>query len=82
MKIKWWIVLAAVILAVVIIFGQKRGINNLVSPNFSKISQPDVSQPPTPSPASRPKQYNFDSSTDLKMELESINPQVLESDFE
>ena len=36
----------------------------------------------TSSPISAPKQYKFDSSTDLKKELDSINPQVLESDFE
>ncbi|MBI2597145.1 hypothetical protein HYW41_03250 [Candidatus Daviesbacteria bacterium] len=34
------------------------------------------------SPVPTPKQYQFDVSTDLKQELESINPQVLDSDFE
>lgn len=29
-----------------------------------------------------PKSYTFDKSTDLKKELESINPQVLDTDFE
>lgn len=29
-----------------------------------------------------PKTFKFNSSTDLKKELESINPQVLDSDFE
>lgn len=37
---------------------------------------------PTPTPGPRPKTFIFDSSTDLKKELESINPQVLDSDFE
>ncbi len=47
-------------------------VNNLVS-----ISTPV----PNPSPTPTPKTYNFDSSTDLKKELDSINPQVLDSDF-
>lgn len=29
-----------------------------------------------------PKTFQFDSSTDLKQELEKVNPQVLDSDFE
>lgn len=35
-----------------------------------------------PSVIVAPKTYTLDSSTDLKKELESINPQVLDSDFE
>lgn len=37
---------------------------------------------PTSTPAPTPKTFKFDSSTDLKKELESISPQVLDSDFE
>jgi len=29
-----------------------------------------------------PKTFKFDRSTDLEMELDSINPQILDSDFE
>lgn len=29
-----------------------------------------------------PKTFQFDSATDLKMELNKVNPQVLDSDFE
>lgn len=29
-----------------------------------------------------PKTFNFDSTTDLKQELEKINPQILDHDFE
>ncbi len=32
----------------------------------------------TPNP---PKTFKFDASTDLKKELDSVNPQVLDSDF-
>lgn len=35
----------------------------------------------SPSPSIFPKEIKYDSSTDLKKELESINPQVLDSDF-
>lgn len=49
-------------------------------------SDPIVNQYNSPSPSAfldnPPKTYKFDSSTDLKRELENINPQVLESDFE
>ncbi|QQG43147.1 MAG: hypothetical protein HYW45_03015 [Candidatus Daviesbacteria bacterium] len=36
---------------------------------------------PSAEPAA-PQTFHFDSSTDLKKELDSINPQVLDSDFE
>ena len=36
----------------------------------------------TPAPSQAPKTLKYDSSTDLKAELETINPQVLDSDFE
>ena len=37
---------------------------------------------PTPVPPNAPKTFKFDSSTDLKVELEKINPQILDSDFQ
>lgn len=40
-----------------------------------------VQSTPAPTP-NAPKIFKFDSSTDLKKELDSINPQVLDSDFE
>lgn len=40
-------------------------------------------QNPQPAPAiNAPKTFKFDSATDLKKELDSINPQILDSDFE
>lgn len=36
----------------------------------------------TPAPPQAPKTFKFDRSTDLKLELEKINPEVLDSDFE
>lgn len=45
-----------------------------------------VTIPSTPTPSisvsPTPKEFKYDSSTDLKKELDSINPEVLESDFQ
>lgn len=41
--------------------------------------------PPAPTPVATPnapQTFNFDSSTDLKEELDKVNPQILDSDFE
>ena len=43
--------------------------------------QPTPISTPVPTP-NAPKTFNFNSSTDLKAELEKVNPQVLDSDFE
>ncbi len=57
---------------------------NLVGPTFiQQIIHQQLT--PTPEPAAisnAPKTFNFDSSTNLKQELEKVNPQVLDSDFE
>jgi len=55
---------------------------NLVGPGF--VGQIIHTQP-TPTPIATPKApktFNFNSSTDLKAELEKVNPKVLDSDFE
>ena len=36
---------------------------------------------PSSSPIPTPREFQFDASTDLKSELDNIDPQVLESDF-
>lgn len=48
--------------------------NTLVNPGTP--SSTPVSTP------NAPKTFHFDSFTDLKAELEKVNPQVLDSDFE
>ncbi len=52
--------------------------HNLVNP---QILTPSETSSPVPTP-SVPKTFNFDSSTDLKVELEKVSPQILDSDFE
>lgn len=37
---------------------------------------------PTPAPPVAPKTFQFDSLTDLQAELEKVNPQIMDSDFE
>ncbi len=56
----------------------------LTAPGFMQQithSQPVLISTPAPTP-NAPKSFNFDSSTDLKAELEKVNPQVLDSDFQ
>ncbi len=56
-----------------VFFVQKQKVSNLVTPTINEV--------PNSTP-NAPRTYNFDSSSDLKKELDSINPQVLDSDFE
>lgn len=75
-------IVVLVILAVAVLFfiNNKNG-GKLVSP----VSLQAVKSSPTPMPLATPnapKTFQFDASTDLKQELQKINPQVLDSDFE
>jgi len=56
----------------------------LVSPkSLSNDKSNEVNSNPTPIPTpNAPKTFQFDSSTDLEAELEKVNPEVLDSDFE
>ncbi|MBI2601017.1 hypothetical protein HYW42_03625 [Candidatus Daviesbacteria bacterium] len=71
------IAVAVVTLGTIINVGKSK---NLVSPNPDEAD----SQITTPSPTATPqvfKQYQFDSATNLEQELDSINPQILETDW-
>lgn len=60
-------------------------LKNAINKNGNLVGSTLVQQTPTPTPVSipnAPKTFNFDSSTDLKMELDKVNPQVVDSDFE
>ena len=51
--------------------------------SFSSPQATNISESiPTPIPSQVPTSYKFDRSTDLENELEGVDPQVLESDFE
>lgn len=72
-----------IILSVIwLLAGKKEG--GLVGPGFLQQithSQPTSTSTPAATP-NAPRTFHFDSSTDLKMELDKVNPQVLDSDFE
>lgn len=53
--------------------------DRLLNPNYKKV---ESSVLPTIIPSPTPKTFKFYRNTDLKKELESINPEVLDSDFE
>ncbi len=53
-----------------------------MSPELRKLAGRKPAPTETPSNIVAPKTFKFDSSTDLKKELESINPEILENDFE
>lgn len=54
----------------------------LVSPGVGTGAAGQSTPSPTISSYNPPKEIKYDSSTDLKQELESIDPQVSDSDFE
>lgn len=56
-----------------------RSQNNLANPY---VSSPTPAPTATPAPPVAPTTYQFDGSTDLEAELEKVNPEVLDSDFE
>jgi len=62
----------------------KQSNQTLINPDgktlLQQITKQTVSPTPTPSPT--PIEYNFDKTTDLKKEIETINPEVLDSDFD
>ncbi|MDD5416159.1 MAG: hypothetical protein PHE48_04110 [Candidatus Daviesbacteria bacterium] len=58
-----------------------KGDRLLVNPGVEKAASQSTF-PPSTSSYNPPQEIKYDSSTDLKKELDSIDPQVLESDFE
>jgi hypothetical protein len=66
------------------IFLDKTNSQNLISPDGKNILQQVTNQKAalTPSPTPTSIQYNFNKSTNLKEELDTVNPEVLNSDFD
>lgn len=74
------------ILVIVLVFSfillNKNSGGNLVAPGLN-IGKTNTETPaPTNAAPVAPKSFQFDSSTDLNAELEKINPEVSDSDFE
>lgn len=55
---------------------------DLVNPLLQGSDKTTPTPSETPAPPNAPKTFQFDSSTDLKKELEKVNPWVLDTDFE
>ncbi len=73
-----------VFLAVGIGFGfyNNKGVG-IIKPEMSLENKKVISTPePTVAPPNAPKVFQYDSATDLDAELEEINPQINDSDFE
>ncbi len=61
--------------------GKQVLVNPLVTKAVVQPTTAPVSIPQTPA-YNAPKEIKYDSGTDLQTELDSVNPQVLDSDFE
>lgn len=82
MSKKTLILLAIIVVGVGWFLLSRNRENKIVSPVGLIPSSSKSTPTPTSAPPNAPKTFKFDSSTDLKQELDSINPQVLDSDFE
>jgi len=74
-----------ILITMVFIFVPRRWKANLVSPGFNPLGVAGQKTDPTPTSIPNikaPKEFKFDATTDLKIELEKVNPEVLDSDFE
>lgn len=70
------------VFGVVIVAGfLNNGNKGLISPGTGKPTASQASFSPAASSYNPPKEIKYDSSTDLKQELESVDPEVLDSDF-
>lgn len=85
MKNKFLLVVILTILAMIVVyFVISKREDGMVGPKLiQQVTRQQDSPTASPSPTpNTPKTFQFDSSTDLKAELEKVNPQVLDSDFE
>ncbi len=78
------IIICVIVIALVLFFSLGGKNNKLIAPGFTGQTKTSVTIAPTPtlSPPVAPQTFKFDRSTDLKQELEKVNPQVLDSDFQ
>ncbi len=79
------IVLFLVVISWIIVQGVRGKGESLISPGVGKAVGSVVGQPtpePTVSSFNAPKEIKYSSATDLKQELDSIDPKVLDEDFQ
>lgn len=84
MKRKNLIILIVVLVVIVGLILSIQKDQALSGPNFiQQVTNSQKTPSPTPAPTpNAPKSFQFDSSTDLEAELQKINPEILDSDFE
>lgn len=72
-----------IVIIIIIIIGLfiwiPKGEGKLIAPGFTIWNNKKVEPSPNPNPGV--KTFKFDSTTDLKAELEKVNPEVLDKDF-
>lgn len=78
------LILIGILIFIGNIFLGKTNSENLASPVGKNMLQTVGIQKTTPTPTLTPTpiQYNFNKSTDLKGKLDTINPEVLDNDFD
>lgn len=82
-KISIIFIIVIIFIAVILFLTQVEKTKTLVNPGGLLTGKTESLAPaPTPAPPNAPKTFKFDSSTDLDAELEKVDPQVLDSDFE
>lgn len=82
---KTLLIIVLTVLAIIVVFFviSKRD-TSLISPIPKQVGVSAGDRQSSPAPAqspNTPKVIKYDSSTDLQKELESINPEILDSDF-
>ncbi len=79
-KIVTIVLILLLVVVILVVKGIVSGNGSLVSPFLEKTEKSVV---PSSSPFfNPPKEIKYDSNTDLKQELETVNPQVEETDFD
>lgn len=82
------VILLLMLIGMFIVLGNfifsKTNPQRLISPDEKAISQKITGQKitPSPTPTPTPIEFHFDKSTNLQKELDAINPQVQDSDFD
>lgn len=75
------IIFLIVLVLIVLFFVRGSKDTTLVNPSVQQEAVKQSSPQPSVSSYNPPQEVKYDSSTDLKEELETVNPEVLDSDF-
>lgn len=82
MKTTIWLIVILIALGGLGYWYFNKGNNEIISPKIgSEISDKKTESSDPQAGQKVPKEFKFEASTDLKEELENVNPEVLDSDF-